>query len=251
MRNIWIIAKRELSSFYLSPLAYIVYALFYLILGFFFANDFFQLVDALSKNQMGSSQAFEHTELFRYFWQSSLIIFIFLLPSITMSLFAEEKRSGTFELLFTKPINDWEVVIGKYLASFIEFAIMISGTLIYVLILALTGKPDYGWLLTIYIGVLLVGASFLSLGLLASSITDNQVVAAIFGFVILLIFWLFTFLSQSLPAFSGLFDYIAIPMRFESFSKGLIDLKDITFFICFTGFVLFLTTRIIESRKWR
>lgn len=247
MRNIWIITKRELYHFFYSPIAYIVMFMFLIIAGYFFSGYLFRLAEYSTQSQTG----IEHSSLFRYFLHDMAIVLLFFLPALTMHLFAEEKKSGTLEILLTKPVQDWEVVVGKFLSAFLTFFIFLGITWIYVYILFMVGKPDVAPILSAYLGMLLVGACFISLGLLASSVTSNQIVAVILGFGLLLLFWLLDILAQYVGPLGSVFSYLALLNHYEGFSKGLLVVKDLVFYLSFIFVNLFITIRIIESRTWR
>lgn len=250
MHTIWIIAKRELYSFFYSPIAYIVYVLFFFLAGLFFMGILSKFAEYIS---MTPNAELEHSSLFRYYWNDMLVVLLFLLPALTMPLLSEEKRSGTLELLLTKPITDWEVVLGKYLGVFLQFLIMVAGTLLYVLVLFFVGEPDLMWIATTYLGVLFVGASFLAVGLFASSVTDNQIISVIIGIVLLLVFWLVQFFASmvGLGIIEDFASYLSLASHFESFGKGLLDAKDIFFYLSFIVITIFMTVRVVESHKWR
>lgn len=238
MANIWTITWRELKSFFVSPLAYILSAAFLALSGVFFALD-------LNYGRQASLQNTMSTVIF---------IFLILAPALTMRLLAEEQRMGTLELLLTAPVHDWQVVVGKFLGSFILFATMlVAPTLYYVLILAVFGPPDYGPILTSYVGLILVGASFISIGVFASSLTQNQVIAFFIGEVIAIIMWVS-------DAFGGLLgtgimadvtNYLVITRHFRDFFRGVIDTTDIVYALSVVAVSLFLATQVLQTRRWR
>jgi ABC-2 type transport system permease protein len=179
------------------------------------------------------------------------VILLLVAPALTMRLLAEEQRSGTIELLLTAPVRDWEVVGGKYLASLTLFLTMVALTLYYPLILMAFGNPDLGVLAASYIGVILLGGSFLSLGLLASSLTQNQVVAAMISFGLILSLWLVGFLSGVVTGpGADIVDYISIVAHYGDFMKGIVASKDVIYYLSIIGGALFLATRSLETRRW-
>lgn len=237
MKNVPVLFRRELSSYFLSPIAYIVIAVFLIYTGFFFSTSLFDnKVVTLRFNVMYIQ-----------------FILPFLVPIITMRLFSEEVKSGTIETLMTAPVTDFEVVMGKFLAAFGLYNVMILSTLIYVVFLSWVGAPDYGSIITSYIGLALMGSVYISVGLLTSAVTKNQIVSAVIGIVGLLFLLVIGFvhyiagegfLSECLK-YVGTFDH------WETFTKGLVDSRDIIYYLTLTLLLLFITIRIVESRKWR
>jgi ABC-2 type transport system permease protein len=231
------VAQRELQSYFVSPVAYIVIAFFLIISGLLFA-----LI-------VGSTR--EAT--LRYLFSNVSVIFLFITPLLTMRLLAEEQRTGTIELLLTNPVRDAEVVIGKYLAALGVLAVMLALTLYYpVLLILLGGNPDRGPLVTGYLGVLLLGAAFLAVGLFASSLTQNQIVAAVITFAVLLVLWL----SDGLQTFTSgvlasIVSYLSVNGHFQEFSSGIIDSQDVLYFLTLILGGLFLTYLSVQSRRWR
>lgn len=234
MKNIGIIFQKEFKIQFFSPIAYVVATMFLLLSGFFFSLILFNSKQA---SMEGS-------------FYNITIVLIFLTPLLTMRLLAEEKRSGTLEVLLTKPVRDIEVVTGKFLAVLVLFLIILIPTLLYVYILYRFGQPDYGPIIVGYIGIILVAASFLSIGIFASSVTENQIIAAVITFSLLLILWLINYVGTYVGA-AGFFDYISVSKHFDDFTKGILDLKHIIFYLSFIGFWIFATTKSIEVRKWK
>jgi len=173
-------------------------------------------------------------------------------PLLTMRLFSEEKKSGTIELLLTYPVTDMEVLLGKFLACMAVFTIMIALTVLYPILIIAFGQPEAGPIITGYIGLFFVGASFVSLGIFASSLTENQIIAATVAFGLLLLFWMISF-SASLagPIVGDILSYISMTTHLEGFAKGVIDTEDVVYYLIFITLFLFLTLRILESKKWR
>jgi len=220
MNKIWIIAKRELKSFFDSLMAYVMIVLFLGFSGFFtwlFGNDVFMANQA-------SLQAFFGIA----FW--SLFFFI---PAVTMGLLADERKSGTIELLVTKPVSDWQIVAGKFLAAFLLICITLALTLPYYISVANIGRIDHGSVWMGYIGLLFMSACYISIGMFASSITGNQIVAFLISLFIGIFFQLvFGMLSStSLGVFGAFMSYLSIATHFESMARGVIDSKDIIFFL--------------------
>ena len=179
------------------------------------------------------------------------IILLFFTPVLTMKLFAEERKSGTIELLLTSPITDGQVVLGKFLASWTLLLIMLALTLFFPLLTRRFGPLDSGVLLSGYFGVILIGSSFLALGLLMSSMCKNQLVAALTSFGILITLWVIGSLSSQYGAVGEFLSYLSLLEHYSDFARGVILLKDVIYHLSFTGVCLFATFKSIESSKWR
>ena len=237
MRKILAISGKEARSYFASPIAYVVMAMFLLITGYFFAayvgNTGLAMLDGL-------------------FSTGTIIMLMLVASLLTMRLLAEEQKLGTIELLLTSPVRDWEVVIGKYLASLAVFVVMVGLTLYYPLLLFWFGDPDPGPIFSGYVGLFLLGASFLSVGLLASSLTSNQIVSAVLAFGLLRLMLVMAgaggFVSGA-PA--EVISYISLSEHLGDFVKGVIDTKDIIYYLSFIALFLFLTVRSLETRRWR
>lgn len=237
MNKIWIITKRELRSFFDSLMAYVMIVLFLGFSGFFtwiFGSDIFLVGQASLQSFFGIS-----------FWT-----LFFFIPAITMGLLAEERKSGTIELLVTKPVSDWQIITGKFLAAFLLICITLALTLPYYLTVANIGKIDHSAVLMGYLGLLFMSASYISIGLFASSITTNQIVAFLFALFIGIFFHLiFGLVSSSSGGwFAGLLGYLSLATHYESMARGVIDSKDILYFlsIIFAGL---LGTELVQSRR--
>jgi ABC-2 type transport system permease protein len=237
MNQIWIITKRELRSFFDSLMAYVMIVLFLGFSGFFtwiFGSDIFLVGQASLQSFFGIS-----------FW--SLFFFI---PAITMGLLAEEQKSGTIELLVTKPVSNWQIIMGKFLAAFILIGITLALTIPYYFTVAGIGKIDHSAVLMGYLGLLFMSASYISIGLFASSLTTNQIVAFLVALFIGIFFHLIFGLvgSSSGGWFASLLGYLSLATHFESMARGVIDSKDILYFlsIIFAGL---LGTELVQSRR--
>ena len=236
MRNTLAIAGRELQAYFVSPIAYVVTAAFLLVSGYLFAAILLLSQEAT----------------LRYLFANLTTILLFVAPLLTMRLLAEEQRSGTLELLLTSPVQDWEVVLGKWLASLGLFAGILLLTAYYPLILWRYGNPDWGPVLTGYGGVLLLGGTLLALGTLTSALTSNQIVAAVLGVGLALLAWLIDALSQFTGSpISGVFTYISLSTHFYDFLRGIVDSKDVVYCVSVIVVALFLATRVLETRRWR
>lgn len=238
MRNTLAIALKEIKSYFSSPMAYVVAAVFLVLSGLFFAQY-------LSQSQTASMVGF--------FAPGSFFLLL-MAPILTMRLLAEEHKMGTLELLLTAPVRDTEVVLGKFLASFIILLGMLFFTLYYPLLLVWFGDPDIGPIFTGYLGLILMGSSFLSAGLLASSMTSNQLVAAVLALGILIIFWVIGMASSllgNIPGAGAVLNYLTLGSHFQDPMKGVIDTVDLVYFASFIVTALFLTVRSLETRRWR
>jgi ABC-2 type transport system permease protein len=238
MNNTLAIAKRELNAYFASPVAYVVSAAFLVVMGLLFG---FVLGAPLQYREANLSPVLG----------SAPVILLLVAPALTMRLLSEEQRSGTIELLLTAPVRDWEVVLGKFLASLGLYLTMLALTLYYPLLLIVFGNPDRGILASGYLGVVLLGASFLSIGLLASSLTQNQVVAAMISFGLILLLWLVSFLSNIVTGQAAdIITYVSIIGHYGDFMKGLVSSKDVIYYLSIIAGALFLATRSLETRRW-
>ena len=253
MKNIITIFKKELLGYLKSPMAYIVAASFFTITGFFFVASV--------------SDAFSEASI-RGFLAGAVFFMIFLSPALTMRLIAEEQKLGTLELLMTSPLKDFEIVLGKFFAAFSLIIIMIIGTFFYPIILLIFGVPDFGPIITGYLGLILYSAATLSIGIFASSLSSNQLISLIVGSGILSFLTFINFVSLRVEGIFGtilnelqlggsfsLFDRgsfgIAESGHFADFARGIINVYDIIFYISICLIFLLLTIFSLESRRWR
>jgi len=236
MKNIFYIAQREIKSYFSSPVAYVLIAAFLLICGFLYVL----ILNITKTAEMGM------------LFHNMAITLLLLSPVITMRLFAEERRTGTIELLLTAPVTDIEAVVGKYFGAVFVYLVMLILTLHFPLFLFAFGNPDKGPIISGYLGLFLMGSSFLAVGVFTSSFARNQIVSAVFGFGLLLLLWLF---SASAQIFSGpigsVIQYISIYEHFNNFTRGIIDTQDIIFYISFILIALFLAVKVIQNKKWK
>lgn len=236
LRNVGAIAGKELRSYFTSPIAYVVIAMFLLVNAYLF--DFF----LFTSRQANMDVAFG----------DMAIILLFIAPALTMRLLAEEQRTGTLELLLTAPVRDAEVVIGKFLASVVLLIVTLALTSPYALFLFKYGNPDRGPILSGYLGIFLLGCAFLAAGLFASSLTQNQIIAFMVGFAILLVLWLTDLAASSLSTTgANLVNYIAMRPHLDNFTRGLIQAKDVVYYLSVTVVALFLSAQSLETRRWR
>ncbi|MCD6454751.1 MAG: ABC transporter permease subunit [Candidatus Aminicenantes bacterium] len=253
MRNVWAIVKKELKIYFSSPTAYIISALFVLITGFMFyvmVSNFSILSVQAGNNPYFSSRLNLNQYVYSPFFSNAAIILLLLLPVLTMRLFAEEKRQHTDELLFTLPLTNTQIILGKYIASLVVLLVMIVATVPYAFYPFFLTKPELAPVLTGYLGIFLLGAAFIAFGLFASSLTENQIVAAVFSFGILLLLWLIYWLTYVSSFLKGFLKYISFFSHFDNLARGVVDTSDLVFYISFAFVGLFLTYAILEVRRW-
>jgi ABC-2 type transport system permease protein len=254
MTNVWVICRKELRSYFSSPIAYAVMALFALIFGFVFFSATRDFVNFAFRSQMtGGTQPLSVNEfIIRPLLGFAGTVSLFLIPMISMRLIAEEKRNGTIELLLTSPIQDFSIILGKWLGAMLLYLFVLGMSLLSIGLLFAWGKPDWKPVLVAYLGLILQGGCLLAIGVLISAMTSNQIVAggAAF-FVSLLLYMLSWFTEFDSTTTSKVLNYLSIVTHMENFSKGVLDLKDAVFYVTFIFLALFLTVRQMESLRWR
>ncbi len=230
------IAKREVRTYFNSPVAYIVITVFMLLAGYLFFNTLFIEKQAEMRGYFGLAP----------------MLFSFIIPAITMRLIAEEKASGTLELLITMPVRDWEVVVGKFLAAMTLLAVLLGLTLVYAFTLASIGPIDKGPTYGGYLGLYLMGGAYVGIGVMASSFSRNQIVAFIVSFAICFALYLFGRIVQIVPEqLQPVIQFLSIDNHFESISRGVIDSRDIVYYLSVMVVSLVIATVALESRKWK
>ena len=253
--KIWPIFKKEMRLYFTSPVAWVIITMFLFIAGYFFYSIFAFYTLASMQSAMNPQMARELNvtdSVLRPLFSNVSVILLLLMPLITMRLFAEERRSGTIELLLTFPVRDGAVLIGKYLAALTLYAIMLALTLLYPGIVLYFARVEWGPLLTGYLGLLLMGATFLAVGIFASSVTENQIVAAITTFGTLLILWVVGWSAEYVGGPWGrVLSHLSILEHFDTFARGVLDTKDVIFYLDVTLVALFLTLRSLETRRWK
>ena len=233
--NIVPIFRRELRSYFNSAVAYVVIVVFLAILGWFFTSNLF-LANVAS---------------LRIVFELVPLMFLFFVPAVTMRLLAEEKKSGTLELLTTKPVRDVEIVLGKFLAAWVLLAVTLAPTLLYLFTIMSIGSIDIGPVITGYLGLMLMGGVYIGIGLLASSLTENQIVAFILSFLAVLALFLMDKMLIYVPeGFASTLEFLGIDYHFSNIVRGVIDSRNIIYFGSLLGFSLYLTTVSLERRKW-
>lgn len=255
MRNILAVCKRELKTYFTSPIAYVVLGIFLVLAGYLFYSHLaiYSLRSFQAMSDPHSETALSVTEwVTRPLFDNLGILLLFMMPMLTMRLFAEEKKTGTIELLMTFPIKDLEVLLGKFSACLLVLLVMLSPTFLYMLILAYFGSVEWGPVFTGYLGLFLLGSAFMAMGILFSSLTENQIVAAVLSFGALIIFWVLGWAADySGATAAAVLGHLSVLEHVESFSKGVLDLKDTVYYLTFIGFCLFLAIQSLESWKWR
>ena len=238
MTRLYTIARRELTSYFYSPIAYVAGALFLLVSGYFFWGDF----------QPGQPVEMRHV----FEWMVWVLVFI--TPVLGMGLLSQEWTTGTIETLMTAPVNDAEVVVGKWLGATAFLAVLVAPTVVFVLMLRLYGKPDYGPIFSGYLGIFCVGALFTAVTLFCSSLTRSQVVAAAVAAAVLVLVTIVPFIAagqSTLGAFWRTVTEQAVYHRYADFSKGEVVRGNVVFFAAATAVFLFLTTKVMEARRWK
>jgi ABC-2 type transport system permease protein len=254
MRNILAIAHKELRSYFASPIAYITIGFFALLYGWFYVNLVYYFVrQSMQVTQFGGGGSVNVNQmLVRNLLQNVTILVLFLMPMVTMRTYSEEKRSGTIELLLTSPLTDFQIIVGKFLGAVALWAAMLAVSLIHMALLFVYGNPEWKPIATAYLGLLLFGACFISVGLFISSLTKNQIVAGMVTFAVFLFLWVINWIgSFSGPTINSLTDYLSIIQHFDDFSKGVVDTTHLIYYFSVITFGLFLTAKSVDSERWR
>lgn len=235
IRTIMTVFRRELRSYFNSPVAYVVIVVFLAIVGWFFSSNLFLM------NVASMRVVFELVPL----------VFLFFIPAITMRLLSEEQMTGTLELLTTRPVRDSEIVLGKFFAAWLLVAVTLLPTLLYVIALATLGPLDIGPVLSGYLGLLLMAAVYIGIGIFASSLTKNQIVAFIISFLIVLALFLLNKVLIYVPeGLASTFEFLGIDYHFSNIARGVIDSRNLIYFASLIGFSLLLASVSLERRKW-
>ena len=247
--------KKEMRLYFGSPIAYVM-ATFFLILTAAFFNMHFRGFAELSMRaamqpQLGGNLNATEGILRQLIYQMAVVL-LFFIPMLTMRLIAEERRAGTMELLLTYPLRDGEVLVGKFVGAFTLYALILALTVLCPVTVAWFTPIEWRTVATGYLGLLMIGASFLSIGLFISSTTDNQIVAGFGTFAVLLVLWLLGWFADTTQGIlRTIIQQTAIIEHMESFAKGVIEIKDVVYYLSVTGFALFLTLRSLDSQRWR
>jgi ABC-2 type transport system permease protein len=253
MKNIWVICRKELKSYFASPIAYLLITVFAVIFGYFFWRAIAYFVQAgLDMQMRGGPQPMSVNELVIGPLLSNMsVVALFLVPMMTMRLFAEEKNRGTIELLLTSPIRDYELVLGKWLGAMIMFLVIVGVSCLNIVMLFAYGKPDWKPILAGLLGLILQGGAILAIGAFISTTTRNQIIAGSVTFAVVLLLWVLSWLNFEQATWAKVLAYCSVLSHGESFTRGVIDLKDVVYFVSVIFFGLFLTERSLESLRWR
>lgn len=248
MRNVWTIAKREFNLYIISPIAYVVALMIFLILGIIFYANISSAIAALQAGQ-------NYVPTAQVIIGPLVTLFLFTTPAVTMRTISDEQRMGTLETLLTAPVRDWELVVGKWLGSFLFYFALIALTWIFPIVLNIFVKPsiDQGLLISGYIGLLFLVGAFVAIGVFASSLFSNQIAAFFTTLGILLVLWMISYPAQaSITGGSQILTYLDLSQHFyNTFLRGIIELKDIIYYLSVTVLALFLGTMSVEARRWR
>jgi ABC-2 type transport system permease protein len=254
MSNVLAIARKELKGYFSSPIAFIVIGFFALIFGLFYFPQVLAFERrSLEPAGLGGAPANVNEFVIRPLFHNAAVIMLFILPMITMRTYSEEKRSGTIELLLTAPLTDLQIILGKFAGAMGLYAAMLAITLFHVGFLFVVGNPDWMPVATGYLGLLLLGACFVSVGLLLSSMTKNQVVAGVMTFAVFLALWIINWGAQfaSSPSVQETLNYLSLTGHLDDFTLGVIDTKHLVYYVSVIAFGLFLTARSVDAERWR
>ena len=254
MRNVWTICRRELYAYFVSPIAWVLLGIFAVLSGWFTYIISASFARASLESQM-SGQSFPmnlNEQVIAPLFSNIAVVGLFLIPLISMRLFAEEKRQGTIELLATSPVHDLEIVIGKWLSAVLMYSALLAILLLDFSFLFFYGSPDWKPVVSGFFGVLLQGACLLAFGTFVSTLTRNQIVAGAVGFGLALLLWILNWTTSfGNTAVIQVLNYLSIVSHMDSFSRGVIDTKDLIYYLSMIFLGLFLTARSLESLRWR
>jgi len=255
MNNILAIAHKELKSYFSTPIAYIVIGFFALLFGYFFYAML--VIFNQQSAQFGGVEGGAvdiNQQLIRPLFLNASVILLFVLPLITMRTYSEEKRSGTIELLLTSPVTDVEIILGKFLGAMALYAAMLAITVIHMLLLFSYANPKPEWTVPVigYVGLLLMGGCFISVGLLISSLTKNQIVSGMVTFAVFLLLWVINWIASFTgPTTQSVLNYLSITDHFDDFTRGILDTKHFIYYFSVMSFGLFLTARSVDTERWK
>jgi ABC-2 type transport system permease protein len=261
MKNVWAIYRKEMGHYFVSPIAYVVVGAFLFVSGLLFTIYLQGAIQQAMQMQMegmqyGMTQNFDiPSEVLRAFLSVQPILLLIIIPMLTMGVFAEERKRGTIELLMTSPITELDIVLGKFLGLFSLFFLMVLPTLIYMTFMYLHSDPMPPWpvLLAGYLGLLLFGGSLVALGSFISSLTENQIIAAVLTFAIFFVLWIFSFVfaTRGSATANTVVSYFSVIQHYEDFPKGVIDTTSLVYYGSFIFLFVFLTIRSVDSMRWR
>ncbi|MGB4704689.1 MAG: ABC transporter permease [Candidatus Saccharicenans sp.] len=255
MKAVWSIAKKELMTYFTSPIAYTVIAIFVLLSGFFYYSLvwwFNTQAMQMARNPYYFQQININQMVFAPLFHNLSIVLLLMLPLVSMRLFSEEKKLGTEELLFTSPVSVTQIILGKYLASLIVLFTMLFLSAVPTFFAFVYGNPELAPYLLGYLGLFLLGAAFLGLGVFWSALTENQIVSAVLTFGTLLLFWVISWAAYSVRGFwHDVLNYLSFFEHFDGMTRGILDTTDLVYYLSFAFFGLFLTHSVIQFRRWR
>jgi len=259
LRELVALWKKELHSYFVSPIAYIVIAVFAILMGYFFYTYLVSFASAClitaqqAQMQMMAPPGMSVNEwVIRPIFYHVSIVLVFLMPLVSMRLVSEERKSGTIQLLLTSPVSDVQIVLAKYLAGLTLYLVLLGVTVVYHVLIFWVGSPEVGPIFSGYLGLLLLGGALLAAGLLISSLTENQIVAAAASFGIFLLLWVIGWTSEYTGQFLGrILEYVSLVEHFEDFAKGVIDTQHIVFYLSFIFLALYLSVRSFEVMRWK
>lgn len=252
VRNILAIAGKELRAYFASPIAYVIIGLFALLFGWFFYAFLNFFVDQSQRMMMSGGAVNVNEFMIRQLLQNAAVIILFVLPMITMRTYAEEKRSGTIELLLTSPLTDLQIILGKFLGAMGLYVAMLLVTVVDIAILFMLGNPEWKPVVAGYLGLLLMGGAIVSIGLLISSLTKNQIVAGVLTFAVVLLLWVINWMDEaSGPTARAILTFLSITQHLDDFTRGIIDTRHVVYYLSFITFGLFLTAKSVDSERWR
>jgi len=247
--------RKEMIITFTSPIFYAACFIFLLVSGYFFYSNtaYFSLLSFQAAQNPFLAQSLNLADMvIKPFFGDLAVILLLMLPLLTMRLYAEEKKAGTIELLFTYPVSDASVLAGKFFATVVVLLLMLAGTLPFMIILESMADLPWGIVASGYLGVTLMGSGFIALGVFTSSLTENQIVAAVISFGAILLFWALGWAKALAgPGLGAVLEHLSIIGHLDTFTQGLIDTRDVVFYGLFILFWLFLTLRFLNSRFWR
>lgn len=258
MRNFLAVFTKEIKSYFVSPVAYVIAAVSLVLCGYMFRQIMMQFnqVCMIYTQQMRYGGGIPNLNVNEFvvmqFFGVMYFIWLLLVPMLTMRLYSEERKGRTMELLMTSPITTMQTLLGKYFACFGLCTGIVALTFLYPILLEAYGDPAWGPIVSAYAGFLMMGGAFISVGVFASALTENQIVAAVISFCILLLFWLIDWAASFAgPTVAKVLTYLSIIEHIRDFSRGMVDTRDVVFYLTFIFFMLFLTHTVIESKRWR
>jgi len=255
MRNIWAVCKKEIKTYFTSPIAYVAITVFLVLVGFFYYSLIWYFNSQsmqMARNPYYLQQMNINQMVFSPLFHNISIILLLMIPLLTMRLLSEEKKIKTDELLHTSPLSVNQIILGKYFASLFVLLIMLLLVGILTFLTFIYGNPELKPILAGNLGLLLMGAAFMAVGIFFSSLTENQIVAAVLTFGALLLFWVLNWASYSAGGiWKDVLNYLSFFQHFDDMTKGILDTTDIVYYLSFIFFGLFLTHSVIQSRRWR